>query len=132
MHNVIRRTNWTVLEGGRLDPNAALDILESKARGHDDHVIRNADLGPAVFEYLAQHGATATRQAVAANPRTPAKVNRTLAEDHEAEVRAELAVKIARLMPGLAEEENRETVALTIATLEMLARDTAPKVRAIL
>lgn len=132
MQNVTRDTKWAVLDGGRLDPDAALDILESKARGHDDHVIRNADLGPAVFEYLARHGAAATRQAVAANPRTPARVNRALADDEEDEVRAELAAKIARLMPGLAEEENRETVELTIATLEMLARDTAPKVRAIL
>ena len=37
-----------------------------------------------------------------------------------------------RLMPGLDARENEETVALTIATLEVLARDSAAKVRAIL
>jgi len=119
-------------EGNRLDPRTALSVLESRARGHDDHAIRNADLGEALFEYLAEHGAPATRQAVAANPATPPGVNRRLADDGEEEVRAELAAKIARLMPGLDARENEETVALTIATLEVLARDSAAKVRAIL
>jgi uncharacterized protein (DUF2336 family) len=115
-----------------LDPRAALGILEDRARGHDDHAIRNADLGAALFEYLAEHGAPATRQAVAANPAVPAAVNRLLADDAVEDVRAELAVKVARLMPGLETRESEETVALTIATLECLARDSAVKVRAIL
>ena len=115
-----------------LDPRQALDMLEIRARGSEDHLIRNADVGSAVFEYLAQYGAPATRQAVAANPLTPARINRALAEDSEEDVRAELARKVARLMPGLEARENEETVTLTIATLEVLARDTAVKVRAIL
>ena len=69
---------------------------------------------------------------MAANPATPAPINRLLAKDEEDEVRAELAAKIARLMPGLAQRESKEVMALTIATLEMLARDSAVKVRAIL
>ena len=115
-----------------LDPRAALKILEDRARGQDDHAIRNDDLGAAMFEYLAGHGAAATRKAVAANPAAPAAVNRLLADDGVEEVRAELAVKIARLMPGLEGRESEETVALTIATLEHLARDTAVRVRSIL
>ena len=119
-------------EGERLDPRAALKILEDRARGHDDAAIRDADLGEALFEYLAEHGAPATRQAVAANKAVPAYVNRTLANDTVEAVRAELAVKIARLMPGLEQRESEEVVALTIATLEVLAKDSAVKVRAIL
>jgi uncharacterized protein (DUF2336 family) len=119
-------------EGGRLDPRAALKILEDRARGHDDAAIRDADLGEALFEYLAEHGAPATRQAVAANKAVPAHVNRTLADDTVEAVRAELAVKIARLMPGLEQRESEEVVALTIATLEVLAKDRAVKVRSIL
>jgi uncharacterized protein (DUF2336 family) len=115
-----------------LDPRQALDILEVRARESEDYLIRNADVGPAVFEYLTEYGAPATRQAVAANPMTPARVNRTLAEDSEEDVRAELAQKIARLMPGLEARENEETVTLTIATLEVLARDSAVRVRTIL
>jgi uncharacterized protein (DUF2336 family) len=115
-----------------LDPREALDILEVRARESEDYIIRNADVGSAVFEYLAEYGAPATRQAVAANLATPARVNRLLANDGVDDVRAELAAKIARLMPGLAARENDETVALTIATLEVLAQDSAVKVRAIL
>jgi uncharacterized protein (DUF2336 family) len=115
-----------------LDPRAALDILEVRARESEDYIIRNADVGSAVFEYLAEYGAPATRQAVAANPATPARINRLLADDGAEDVRAELAAKIARLMPGLKARENHETVALTIATLEVLAQDSAAKVRAIL
>ena len=119
-------------EGERLDPRAALKILEDRARGHDDAAIRDADLGEALFEYLAEYGAPATRQAVAANKAVPAYVNRTLANDTVEAVRAELAVKIARLMPGLEQRESEEVAALTIATLEVLAKDSAVKVRAIL
>ena len=116
----------------RLDPREALDILELRARESEDYIIRNADVGSAVFEYLAEHGAPATRQAVAANPATPARINRLLADDAAEEVRAELAAKIARLMPGLKARESEEAVTLTFATLEVLARDTAVRVRAIL
>lgn len=127
-----RISHAPVPEREGLDPRQALDILEMRARESEDYIIRNADVGSAVFEYLAEYGAPATRQAVAANPATPARINRLLADDGADEVRAELAAKIARLMPGLAARENEETVALTIATLELLAQDTAVKVRAIL
>ncbi len=115
-----------------LNPREALDILEIRARESEDYIIRNADVGSAVFEYLAEYGAPATRQAVAANPATPARINRLLADDGVEDVRAELAAKIARLMPGLQDRESEETVALTIATLELLAQDSAVRVRAIL
>ena len=121
-----------VPESDGLNPRQALDILEVRARESEDYLIRNADVGSAVFEYLAQYGAPATRQAVAANPLTPARINRALADDGVEDVRAELAAKIARLMPGLEARESAETVQLTIATLEELAQDSAVKVRAIL
>ena len=121
-----------VPEDEGLNPRAALDILEARARESEDFVIRNADVGSAVFEYLAEYGAPPTRQAVAANPATPARINRLLADDGADEVRAELAAKIARMMPGLPARENEETVALTIATLAVLAEDSAVKVRTIL
>ncbi|MBN9553322.1 MAG: DUF2336 domain-containing protein [Alphaproteobacteria bacterium] len=122
----------TASERETLNPREALDILETRARESEDYIIRNADVGSAVFEYLAEYGAPATRQAVAANPATPARINRLLAEDAAEEVRAELAAKIARLMPGLEARESQEVVTLTLATLEVLARDSAAKVRAIL
>lgn len=127
-----RTTRASGPERKKLDPREALEILEARAREHEDYVVRNADVGSAVFGYLAEYGALATRQAVAANPTTPAGVNRLLADDGCDEVREELAAKIARLMPDLRAHENEETVALTIETLELLAQDSAVKVRAIL
>jgi len=117
-----------------LDPRDALDILDIRtaAPGGTTELAGRTDAGPDVLHYLAVHGAAATRKAVAANPAAPAVSNRLLADDEDEEVRAELAVKIARLMPGLSERESSHIFALTIETLECLARDAAVRVRAIL
>ncbi len=114
--------------GGR----SALDILEARTREAQDVLARRTDAGPDVLHYLATHGAPATRAAVAANSGASAATNRILAEDGETEVRAELAAKIARLMPGLSREENAHIFTLTIETLERLARDAQVTVRAVL
>ena len=115
-----------------LNPRDALDILEVRADEIQAYLAQNPGVDEAVLQYLAKHGAPAVRQAVAANPATPATANRMLADDEEEAVRAELAVKIARLMPGLEQRESQHVVELTIETLECLARDSAVKVRAIL
>jgi uncharacterized protein (DUF2336 family) len=119
-------------KGAGLAPRDALDILEIRANEVQAYLAQHADVDEAVLRFLAEHGAPAVRQAVAANPATPAVANRLLAEDEDESVRAELAVKIARLMPGLKERESEHVVALTIETLERLAHDAAVKVRAIL
>jgi len=117
-----------------LDPRDALDILDVRSAkpGGANELASRTDAGADVLHYLATHGAPATRQAVAANIATPALTNRVLANDECEDVRAELAAKIARLMPGLSERESSHVVALTIETLETLARDAAVRVRAIL
>lgn len=120
-----------------LDPRNALDILdlrtarERRAEGGVELASRT-DAGADVLHYLATRGAAATRAAVAANLAAPAITNRLLADDDSEEVRGELAAKIARLMPGLSERESSHIVALTIETLECLARDASVKVRSIL
>ena len=115
-----------------LEPRQALDILELRARETQSELAQRTDAGDAVLQYLAQHGAPATRAAVAANMATPAATNRLLADDDDENVRFELAVKIARLMPGLSREEGRHIFDLTVETLEYLATDSAVRVRAIL
>ena len=117
-----------------LNPRDALDILEIRAGtpGGASELAARTDAGADVLHYLAVNGAPATRAAVAANIAAPANTNRLLADDEEEEVRAELAHKIARLMPGLSERESSHMVALTIETLECLARDATVRVRAIL
>ena len=117
-----------------LNPRDALDILEIRAGtpGGASELAARTDAGADVLHYLAVNGAPATRAAVAANIAAPANTNRVLADDEEEDVRAELAHKIARLMPGLSERESSHMVALTIETLECLARDATVRVRAIL
>jgi uncharacterized protein (DUF2336 family) len=115
-----------------LSPRNALDILEVRAREAQADLAQRTDAGDAVLGYLAEHGAPATRAAVAANLATPATVNRILADDDDENVRVELAKKIARLMPGLNAQQSARFVELTIATLEHLAGDSAVRVRAIL
>jgi uncharacterized protein (DUF2336 family) len=115
-----------------LSPRQALDMLETRTREAQSELAHRTDAGDQVLQYLAEHGAPATRAAVAANMATPPAVNRRLAEDEDENVRIELAVKIARLMPGLEAKQNAQMVALTIETLEYLASDSAVRVRAIL
>jgi uncharacterized protein (DUF2336 family) len=117
-----------------LNPRDALDILDIRTGtpGGASELAARTDAGPDVLHYLAVNGAPATRAAVAANIAAPANTNRLLADDEEEDVRAELAHKIARLMPGLSERESSHMVALTIETLECLARDATVRVRAIL
>lgn len=114
-----------------LDGPTALDILETRAREAQD-ILARGDAEPEVLHYLATHGAPATRAAVAANPVASPVTNRLLADDGAADVRAELAVKVARLLPGLSREANAHIFALTVETLERLAGDAAVTVRAVL
>jgi uncharacterized protein (DUF2336 family) len=122
--------------GPGLNPRDALDILEIRTRdqmkGGAAELAAKTDAGPDVLHYLAQHGSAVVRAAVAANYATAAATNRYLADDEDEDVRAELARKVARLMPGLSERESARVLALTMETLEVLARDAAVRVRAIL
>ncbi|HUE64813.1 MAG TPA: DUF2336 domain-containing protein [Rhizomicrobium sp.] len=121
-----------------LDPRDALDILDIRTRreqqsgGGTADLASRTDAGADVLQYLAQNGSPAVRAAVAANPAAPAATNRMLADDDVEDVRAELAVKIGRLMPGLSERESSHIFALTLETLECLARDASVRVRALL
>jgi uncharacterized protein (DUF2336 family) len=119
-----------------LNPRDALDILDIRTRQQmgsgTAELAGRTDAGADVLQYLAQHGTPAVRAAVAANPAAPAVTNRGLADDDAEDVRVELAVKIGRLMPGLSERESSHVFALTIETLECLARDASVRVRAIL
>jgi uncharacterized protein (DUF2336 family) len=55
-----------------------------------------------------------------------------LADDGDDDVRVELARKIGRLMPALSREQSKKLRALTIETLERLAKDALPRVRQVL
>lgn len=115
-----------------LTPSEALRLLEQRAQSAQNELASRTDAGEEVLHYLAENGATATRRAVAANPAASPKSNRLLADDDEDDVRLELARKIGRLFPGLLLAEKKHLRDLTIETLELLARDEEPRVRAML
>jgi uncharacterized protein (DUF2336 family) len=119
-------------EAQSLTRDQALALMEERAQSAHGELAGRTDAGADVLHYLALNGAAATRRAVAANPAAAADTNRHLADDGDDDVRAELARKIARLMPDLAAEESEHVRALTIETLERLARDQVVRVRAIL
>ncbi|MEJ0042481.1 MAG: DUF2336 domain-containing protein [Rhizomicrobium sp.] len=106
--------------------------LETRTQAAQSELACRTDAGPKVLTYLAQNGAPATRRAVAANVAAPAQANRHLADDDDDDIRAELARKVARLMPSLSAAEGAHVHALTVETLERLARDQVPRVRAVL
>jgi uncharacterized protein (DUF2336 family) len=122
----------TVARGASAQSKEVLRLLERRTRQAQDELAGRTDAGDDVLDFLAREGAPATRQAVAANPAAPAHANRTLADDACDDVRAELARKIARLMPGLSQREAAHIRALTIETLQRLAADQVPRIRAIL
>ncbi|MGD0190227.1 MAG: DUF2336 domain-containing protein [Rhizomicrobium sp.] len=90
------------------------------------------DVAPEVLYFLASEGEVRARRAAASNPSTPAHANRRLAEDSDEQVRAELARKIGRILPNLSGEASEKVQALTLETLDLLARDQLPRVRQIL
>ena len=126
------RANLDVQLPDRLSRDDILQILEDRTQAAQNELAGRSDAGPDVLYYLASKGAAAIRRAVAANIGTPARANRLLADDADGDVRAELARKIGRLMPDLAQEESEKLRVLTIETLEKLAADQLPRVRAIL
>ena len=109
-----------------------LGILEGGDPAARTRLAARADAAPEVLYFLASEGEADVRRAAAANPATPAHANRRLADDDDDDVRAELARKIGRLFPGLSRDQNERARALTIETLERLADDALPRVRAIL
>lgn len=115
-----------------LSRDEILTLLETRAQRAQHELAAQVDAGDDVLDYLASHGAVATRRAVAANPAAPPSANRRLADDADDDVRSELARKIARLMPDLSADEADHLRVLTLETLEALAHDQEARVRAIL
>ncbi len=110
----------------------ARTLLESKDTRARRALAARDDLEPEMLYFLASDDDTPTRALVAANPTTPHQANQNLADDDEESVRAELAGKIARLLPDLSKHATEQLRDQTIDLIEKLARDQEPRVRAIL
>ncbi len=110
----------------------ARSVLETHEQKLEEELAGRQDAEPEMLYYLAERGSPKARRAVAANPATPAPANLILSGDIEPDVRAELARKIGRLLPDLLKSERDQVCQLTLETLQRLAADHLPRVRAIL
>ena len=87
------------------------------------------DVQPEILYYLAEDKAPEVRRAIAANAATPHQADQLLLRDRDELVRAELAQKVARLLPGLPADAQDQARQRVIDMLEVLARDEAARVR---
>jgi len=90
------------------------------------------DVRPEILYFLAIDEATDVRRAIAANISTPSQAHLLLANDADEEVRAQLADKVARLLPSMPEDEAGAAREYAVQTVELLARDELTRIRAIL
>ncbi len=92
----------------------------------------NPHAKPEVLYYLTDDKSADVRKIVAKNENTPFQANNILARDEDDEVRSELARKICRLLPSASDDDATQIREQTIETLELLAADQLPSVRAII
>jgi len=105
----------------------------NEGSAHDRKLLAaHTDTKPEVLYYMATDQSVEVRREVVNNPETPILAHKQLADDEDAEIRAELARKIGRLMPDLGEAEQSTIRDTAIEILERLAQDQLPRVRAIL
>lgn len=117
---------------GKMSYEEARAALESHALKARRFLAGRPDVEPEILYYLAADEAVDVRRLVAANPSTPQQANKALTDDCDEDVRCELARKIGRLVPGLEADETHRVRDLAIEVMERLARDSLPRVRAIL
>lgn len=94
-------------------------------------IARSRQARPEILYYLASDVAASVRREIAANAHTPAQADLLLVRDPDVAVRADLARKVAALLPNLTEDEQSQARERVIELLSTLGRDTAVRVRRI-
>jgi uncharacterized protein (DUF2336 family) len=115
----------------RLRYEDARSALESQSRALKRELAARPDAPPETLYYLAGDTDPDVRALVAANPSTPHQANALLQKDREGDVRAELARKIARIVPDMPANELRDVRDRVMDLLERLAQDELTRVRQI-
>ena len=92
-------------------------------------IARSRTARPEILYYLATDTAASVRREIAANERTPTQADELLVRDPDEAVRADLARKVAALLPNLTADEQSEAREQVIQLVTTLARDTAVRVR---
>jgi len=106
-------------------------ILQKGSDDQKQELAGRHDARPEVLYFLAEDKSDQVRKAIAGNPSTPPQADALLQDDENEEVRVELARKIGRLVPGLADGEKTALREKAIDVLEVLAADQLPKIRAV-
>ena len=108
------------------------ELARSGAAGERLSLAAQTDVKPEIFYYLADDSDPEVRREIAINTAAPRQVDLKLSRDADEDVRSGLAGKIARLAPGLTDDEQDSIRRMTHEALVILARDEAPRVRRIL
>ncbi|MBI3505329.1 MAG: DUF2336 domain-containing protein [Proteobacteria bacterium] len=95
------------------------------------NLAKRTDVRPEILYYLTEDIDPTVREAVAANAASPFHANLKLARDQSEEVRAGLAGKVQQLLPDLKPGEQDAARTRVMQTLEVLAKDTATRIRAV-
>jgi uncharacterized protein (DUF2336 family) len=93
---------------------------------------RSAKARPEILYYLASDAAASVRREIAANAHTPAQADQLLVRDPDERVRADLARKVATLLPNLTEDEQSQARERVFELVSTLGRDAAVRVRQVL
>lgn len=116
----------------RLSYEQARDFAASEDPAVRVALARHPDTHPEVLYFLAEDAHVEVRRAVARNERAPRQADLLLSRDRAGEIRGDLAAKIARLTPDMAEDQRSTLYHLTVQALEVLAEDQLVQVRRIL
>jgi len=87
-------------------------------------------LPPELLYFFATDKAPEVRHAVARNDGTPLQADLLLAKDDLPQIRSDMGMKVARLLPALSSEQNRRVSQMAYQVLEILAQDQLPDIRA--
>jgi len=115
-----------------------IDYDEAKnLANHEDASIRlqlarRTDVVPEILYFLADDPSPDVRLAIAKNINSPHQADLLLSHDGNADVRSGLAEKIAKLVPGLSNDQLDKVHQATHEVLKQLAYDEAIRVRRIL
>lgn len=121
-----------------LNNDDPLSYDEAKAlASHTDVQVRRqlaarGDIKPEILYFLAEDPDAMVRRHIAGNSATPYLADLLLARDADDEVRTSLAAKVARLAPGLSEDERDKVHSAAFDALTLLARDEVVRVRQVL
>lgn len=132
LKRLFRRSDRDRAPGGGLDYGEQKRLVQDADPEVRRRLASREDVRPEILYYLAEDDSSDVRRAIAANKAAPVQADLLLARDVDDDVRADLARKIGRMVPNMSQQEQQKVRELTIRTLELLAQDQLPRVRAIL